>query len=1022
MVPVRLELQNFLSYGTDAPPLDFDAFDVACLSGRNGQGKSALLDAITWAVWGKARKSSGKRKPDDELIRIGTRHMEVTFTFDLDGVRYRVQRTFTRSASGKTTQSSLEFQMQTAAGDGASSYKTLTGSTQRDTQARIDDTLGLTYETFINSAFLLQGRSDEFTKKSPSQRKEILTNILNLERYEEMGRLARRRVRKARQERDAADEEVERLKERLADVPDWKAKHAEIQEQIEEAEAHLATLREKDTRLTEQYADLEAKAREAASIRESLQQLDDRMSQHRHEIETLTERIAEADDLLAQSDSIQQDYERYEALQKERDALDETRDLHRGVERRLDQARSQLQDRKRTLESKLDRLTVERNQFRKSRTEFENALTQRGRLEKKRNEAKAARQKKRALEERREKREQIRDQIEQVERELVGQRQQLQGEYDAVQQQIEQAERTLADTSGIEQRIETLQAKAERYEALREAMAEVERDGKAVSEQLQSRTGEVEAKREALREQQEALDRFRDLDEQTCPLCGTDLTPDHRQTVERRRQEDIDQLQEIIQTRTAEVERLTEQRDHLRERYRTLQEEASALEDVPKRLATAREQHRARAETEDTLESLRTNAEALHKRIQQRAYGTDLRTKRSALRERLRDLSFDATTYERVQQTAAQVERYQERLQELETKQSRLESLTRKIKQHNARIQEIRTALDEGTAFGDLPDRIERLESQLERIDFNPERLQAVRRNLQDLRHASARMKDLVHAQQNRDDWTEQRERIRTRLAEEKEQRATYETTLESLEADLQGLDDLRKQREANATAIANAESDLGDLRQTLGQLQQRLDTAQTDRKALKAAKQRRQEAEEERTTYAHLRTAFSKHGIPSLIIEETLPDIEERANQLLDRLTDNAMRVRLDTLKQKKTGGTKETLEIIITDENGVARPYETFSGGESFRVNFALRIAMAQLLAERSGVRVRTLVIDEGFGTQDAQGIERLVDAIEAIRDDFAKVLVITHLPRLKQAFPVRIEVEKDPVTGSSFEMVGV
>ena len=182
-----------------------------------------------------------------------------------------------------------------------------------------------------------------------------------------------------------------------------------------------------------------------------------------------------------------------------------------------------------------------------------------------------------------------------------------------------------------------------------------------------------------------------------------------------------------------------------------------------------------------------------------------------------------------------------------------------------------------------------------------------------------------------------------------------------------------------------------------------------------------REEAAAERQRYKHLRAAFGKHGIPSLIIEETLPDIEERANDILDRLTDGRMHVRLDTLKEKKSGGTKETLEIVITDEHGVPRPYETYSGGESFRVNFALRVALAQLLAERSGVRVRTLVIDEGFGTQDEDGIERLVEAIQAIRDDFAKILVITHLERLKRAFPVRIEVEKDPSIGSTFELVG-
>jgi len=220
---------------------------------------------------------------------------------------------------------------------------------------------------------------------------------------------------------------------------------------------------------------------------------------------------------------------------------------------------------------------------------------------------------------------------------------------------------------------------------------------------------------------------------------------------------------------------------------------------------------------------------------------------------------------------------------------------------------------------------------------------------------------------------------------------------------------------------VQAAERQLNELQKRLGMLDERLDQAREDRAAMRSARKQQRDARQQQQLYKHLRRAFGKHGIPSLIIEETLPEIEERANVLLDRLTDGKMHVRLETLRDKKTGGTKETLEIIITDEQGVPRPYETFSGGESFRVNFALRLALAQLLAERSGVRVRTLVIDEGFGTQDREGIERLVESIQAVREDFAKIIVITHLQELKQAFPVRIEVEKDPVTGSSFDLIG-
>ena len=122
-------------------------------------------------------------------------------------------------------------------------------------------------------------------------------------------------------------------------------------------------------------------------------------------------------------------------------------------------------------------------------------------------------------------------------------------------------------------------------------------------------------------------------------------------------------------------------------------------------------------------------------------------------------------------------------------------------------------------------------------------------------------------------------------------------------------------------------------------------------------------------------------------------------------------MHLQLRTLRDKKTGGTAETLDIVLSDENGGERPYETFSGGEAFRVNFALRVALSQLLARRSGVSVRTLVVDEGFGTQDPQGLQALVEAIRHVQDHFDKILVVTHLDELKEAFPVRIEVRKDP-----------
>jgi exonuclease SbcC len=79
---------------------------------------------------------------------------------------------------------------------------------------------------------------------------------------------------------------------------------------------------------------------------------------------------------------------------------------------------------------------------------------------------------------------------------------------------------------------------------------------------------------------------------------------------------------------------------------------------------------------------------------------------------------------------------------------------------------------------------------------------------------------------------------------------------------------------------------------------------------------------------------------------------------------------------------------------------------------------MALSRMLASRAGAKLQTLVIDEGFGSQDADGRQRLIEAINCVQDKFARILVITHLEELKDAFPARIEVTKS-LTGSQVRL---
>jgi exonuclease SbcC len=180
----------------------------------------------------------------------------------------------------------------------------------------------------------------------------------------------------------------------------------------------------------------------------------------------------------------------------------------------------------------------------------------------------------------------------------------------------------------------------------------------------------------------------------------------------------------------------------------------------------------------------------------------------------------------------------------------------------------------------------------------------------------------------------------------------------------------------------------------------------------LEARQQQKQtqlaQAQKEEKIYRDLVQAYGKEGVQAMLIEIALPEIENEANKLLGLMTDGRMHLKLESQKPTQRGEVVETLDINISDELGT-RSYEMFSGGEAFRIDFALRIALSRLLAHRAGAALSTLIIDEGFGTQDSTGIEKIKEAITSIQDSFEKILVITHIPDFKDAFPARIEVVK-------------
>lgn len=154
-------------------------------------------------------------------------------------------------------------------------------------------------------------------------------------------------------------------------------------------------------------------------------------------------------------------------------------------------------------------------------------------------------------------------------------------------------------------------------------------------------------------------------------------------------------------------------------------------------------------------------------------------------------------------------------------------------------------------------------------------------------------------------------------------------------------------------------------------------------------------------TRYQTLIKAFGRDGIPALIIENAVPQLERIANEILGQMSKGKHYVRFETQRELKSrDGVAETLDIMIGDWTA-ERPYETFSGGEQLRIDYAIRFALAELLAQRAGSKVEWLTIDEGLGSQDAEHRALVLEAIKSVAGRFRRVLVITHIEDAQAAF---------------------
>lgn len=853
MIPIQLRIAGFLSY-RDPVELNFEALTLACISGRNGAGKSSLLDAFTWALFGEARGKGG------EVINLyqDVNAAEVALTFFYEGNTYRVQRSLPRNKSAI-----LEFQI--LDGD---SWRPLTEKSGRETQARINQTLRLDYETFINASFFLQGKADQFTQKKASERKAVLSSILGLEVWDEY-------KERTAERRRALENETAEIDGRVAEIDAELEEEDSRRRRLDELEAslkNLASAREA------QEAALESVKRNAALLDEQRKNVAEKEAQVRRACEALnaleskmtdkeSER-AEYSNLLERAAEIEKNYRAWKATRKTLEAFEKQAAEFRGYEEKRQPLLREIEVEKATLNQELR--TLEERRATLDEQTRESALW---------------------------------------EKELA-----------EAQSALAQAEAKIQTRSELEnQRADARERRA--------ALTEENKTLKREMNELKSR-----------------IDSLNQADGADCPLCGQPLSESHRAAT------------------LADLESMGgEKGDAYRANDKALKDDEAQIAECESQLKTLSSAENERVGASNWVSKLTSKIEDVQKK-------NDEWKKNGA-----------------------------KRLKAIE-----------KILQSEKFAEESRKALNA-------------LDKELTRLGYDVSAHESERRRESELRDVEDDSRKLESAR-------EVSKRIAQEIAELQEEISKKKLECETNESAFDAAAKTLAESETGAPNLRDAEKRLFELRENENAARDEIGGARQRVEALGGQRLRRKELEAQseeigRAVVHHktLERAFGKDGVPALLIEQALPQIQQKANDILERLSDGAMTIQFVTqaeYKNKKRDDLKETLDIRISDSSGM-RDYEMYSGGEAFRVNFAIRLALSEILAQRKGARLQTLVIDEGFGSQDAFGRQRLVEAINLIKNDFAKILIITHLDELKDAFPNRIEIEKTE-RGSSARII--
>jgi exonuclease SbcC len=997
MIPLQITLQNFLSYRQAT--LDFRGLHTACICGANGAGKSSLLEAMTWVIWGKTRTST-----EEDLIHLGEKNVRVDFQFIYNYQTFRIIRT--RKRRGNST---LDFQIKSDDGE----FKNISAKGLRPTQDKINKYLKLDYDTFINSAYLRQGKADEFMQHSASERKQILAELLKLNQYEDLASKAKDLAKQFKGSIQEIEHSLELTEIKLTERDSLNSQITQTKQQLKQLQ-----FQQRDTQKTLQK--LQAIAHQKEGLQQQLNWRENEVNKITHnyqetelEKENLLTQLKHLENIINEGDEINDGYQQLQQLKQQEADLRQKFQTYQHILQHKQKLEQQLQQQTNDLTLLIQREKANLENLEKQQQDLQIILQDQEQIKADLQQLYHYRQRLNGLDE-------VQTQIAPLQQQKLNLSTAIEKEKAKLNAKLEQLElrkvylnKLLTDVDAKRQELLNIDQQIEILDKKKNYQKRVEDKGLSIKNLSQLWAQNQRNFSQQIDKLQQKLDALGE-DHAICPLCEQGLDEHHLHSVREKTLKEI----KNIETESWEINKQSIQADRqlqeLRNEYNILNQELANYDQLKQQYAKLEEQLDSSGEYYLELQNIENEITKLTNKLQFDQFALNLRQELQILEEQISNLNYNEKTHILVREEEKRWRKAEFKQAEIDNAQRNYNKIETQKTEKLLQISELETELQELKNNSPIQEKIENKKIELININYDENQYNKIRDQFEKYQNYQLKYSELQQAEQQLPKLKQKFTALELNLKSYKEQKTQIirdieqvKSQLEEFTDDSQDLENLTTEYEKRQNQINNYLTQKGALEQALANL----DNLQTDyNNKLKYL----QEVKKNYRVYEELGKAFGKNGIQSFMIENILPQLEAEANQILARLTGNQLHIQFLTQKAKSSASKKsankfkDTLEIIISDAKGT-RSYETYSGGESFRINFSIRLALAKLLAQSSGTFLQLLIVDEGFGTQDAEGCDRLIAALTAIAPDFGCILIVTHMPQFKEAFQTRIEVYK-------------